>query len=63
MSCGVLHRVTTRVLYELCGGVTEGDCKTSVTAVQTGLIILGCVAGLLVIILACFLCCEQVKRT
>ena len=62
MSCGVLHRVTTGVLYELCG-VTEGDCKTSVTAVQTGLIILGCVAGLLVIILACFLCCEQVKRT
>ena len=29
MSFGVLHRVTTGVLYELCG-VTEGDCKSGV---------------------------------
>ena len=43
--------------------VSEGDCKNGLLGVQTGLIILACVAGVLVIVLACFLCYEQVKRT
>ena len=29
MSCGVSHRVTTRVVYELWG-VTQGDYKSGV---------------------------------
>ena len=29
MSCVVLHRVTTRVVYELCG-VTQGDYRSVV---------------------------------